>query len=145
MATRITRSILIDAAPADVFAYLHDADARGRWDAMSDLVRLEGERPAPGARLHFRGRRTAPSWVGEYAVYEPPRRSVVRLVEGVGMPFTDFTQTLAVDRAEGAARVTFVLEYTPRGVMRFLDAVTVRPRMERAARRSLRGVADHFA
>jgi uncharacterized protein YndB with AHSA1/START domain len=145
VATRITRSILIDAPPADVFAYLHDADARGRWDAMADLVRLEGERPAPGVRLHFRGRRTAPSWVGEYASYEPPRRSVVRLVEGVGMPFTELTQTLAVDRAEGAARVTFTLEYTPRGVMRALDAVTVRPRMERAARRSLRSVADHFA
>ena len=145
MATRVSRSIVVNAPPAAVFAYLHDPDARGRWDAMSDLVRLEGERPAPGVRVHFRGRRTAPSWVGEYTVYEPPRRSVVRFVEGVGMPFAGFEQTLTVQPEQGRSRVTFVMEYAPRGLLRALDAVTARPRMERAAQRSLRQVADHFA
>jgi uncharacterized protein YndB with AHSA1/START domain len=145
VATRVSRSILVDGPPATVFAYLHDPEARGRWDAMTDLVQLEGERPAPGVRVRFRGRRTAPSWVGEITAYEPPRRSVVRLVDGVGMPFDDFVQTITVQPGQGLTRVTFVLEYAPRGLMRVLDGVTVRPRMERAAMRSLRAVADHFA
>jgi uncharacterized protein YndB with AHSA1/START domain len=118
VATRVSRSIVVNAPPAAVFAYLHDPAARGSWDAMSDLVRLEGERPAPGVRVHFRGRRTAPSWVGEYTVYEPPRRSVVRFVEGVGMPFAGFEQTLTVQPEQGRSRVTFVMEYAPRGLLR---------------------------
>src|SRR4051812_36191221 len=96
----VEQRVAVDAPPAAGFAYLHEPRSRGAWDAMVDFCRLEAERPARGVRLHLHGRRTAPSWVGEYAEYAPPRRSVVRLVEGVGMPFRHFHQ---------------ILEVTPRG------------------------------
>ena len=141
---QVHRWISVNASPGDVFAYLHDPQARARWDRMSDLVRLEADAPAKGVRVHFRGRRTAPSWVGEFAAYDPPRRSVIRLVEGVGMPFTEFTETITV-KAEGrGSRIDMTIEYTPRGLLRLLDGFTSRPRLSKAADRSLRAVADHF-
>jgi uncharacterized protein YndB with AHSA1/START domain len=141
----VHRSIAVNGSPADVFAYLHDPKARARWDGMSDLVRLEADAPATGVRVHFRGRRTAPSWVGEYVAYEPPRRSVIRLVEGIGMPFSEFTETIAVKPEGGGSRVQMTVEYSPRGLLRLLDVFTSRPRITRATDRSLRAVADHFA
>jgi uncharacterized protein YndB with AHSA1/START domain len=141
----VRRSIIVHGPPENVFAYLHDPAQRGHWDAMSDLVRLEADHPAAGVRMHFRGRRTAPSWVGELAEYDPPRRSVVRLVEGAGMPFSDFRQTITVEPAADGSRVDFAIDYAPRGLMRLLEAVTVRPKMARAAARSLRAVSNHFS
>src|SRR2546423_12099044 len=96
----IEQRVSVGAAPKDVFAFLHDPDRRQQWDAMADLARLEdASAPAVGVRLHLRGRRTAPSWVGEYTELEPPRRSVLRLVEGVGMPLAAFNP-----KGEGGAR-----------------------------------------
>ena len=90
----IEQRVSVGAAPREVFAFLHDPERRQQWDAMADLARLEdASAPAVGVRVHLRGRRTAPSWVGEYTELDPPRRSVLRLVEGVGMPFAAFTQT----------------------------------------------------
>jgi uncharacterized protein YndB with AHSA1/START domain len=145
VSTGVRRTITVKGSPTDVFAYMHDVAQRGHWDGMADLVRLEGERPAPGVRLHFRGRRTAPSWVGEFVTYDPPRTSVVRLVEGVGMPFSDFRETIIVTPAGGGSQVELAIEYTPRGLMRLLESMTVRPKMAKAATRSLEAVANHFA
>jgi hypothetical protein len=88
--------------------------------------------------MHLRGRRKAPSWVGEYIEYDPPRRSVVRMVEGVGMPFSDFRQTIAVEPAKGGSAVTQRVEYTARGLFALLERVTVRGRLARAVADSLR-------
>lgn len=145
MSTVISNTAFVAGKPPEVFGYLHDPEARSHWDRMSDLVRLEAERPAVGVRVHFRGRRTAPSWVGEFVEYTPPTRSVVRLVEGVGMPFSDFRQTIAVAPAPKGSTVELALEYSPRGLLRLVDIVTVRPKMARATRASLRSVAAHFA
>jgi uncharacterized protein YndB with AHSA1/START domain len=145
MSPSVHRSIAVNGSPKDVFGYLHDPQARARWDAMSDLVRLEADAPAAGVRVHFRGRRTAPSWVGEFETYDAPRRSVIRLVEGVGMPFSEFRETLTVKPDGRGSRVDMTVEYTPRGLLRLLDPFTSRPRITRASDRSLRAVADHFA
>jgi uncharacterized protein YndB with AHSA1/START domain len=138
--TVIEQRAAVATAPAKVFAYLHDPARRPEWDAMADLCRLEADAPAAGVRMHLRGRRTAPSWVGEYTAYDPPRRSQVRLVEGVGMPFSAFTQTIAVEGRDGGASVTLRLEYHASGLGRLLEPVVLRPRLSTAVRRSLENI-----
>jgi uncharacterized protein YndB with AHSA1/START domain len=140
----VEQSVAVAAAPAEVFAFLHAPERRPEWDAMVDLARLEGDAPAAGARLHLRGRRTAPSWVGEYAELDAPRRSLLRLVDGVGMPFSAFTQTLVVTPAGGGCTVTLRLEYQVRGPARALEPFTLRPRLTGAVRKSLAQVAGRF-
>jgi uncharacterized protein YndB with AHSA1/START domain len=142
----IEQRVSVDAAPGDVFAFLHDPDRRQQWDAMADLARLEdATAPAVGVRLHLRGRRTAPSWVGEYTELAPPRRSVLRLVEGVGMPFAAFSQTVEVTARDGGSVAALRLEYEARGLGRVLEPVVLRPRLSKAVRRSLASIARHFA
>lgn len=146
MSVVIEQRAAVAAAPKDVFAFLHDPDRRQQWDAMCDLARLEdASAPAVGVRLHLRGRRTAPSWVGEYAELAPPRRSVLRLVEGVGMPFSAFRQTIEVAAQDGGSTVTLRLEYNPRGLARLLEPVVLRPRLTTAVRKSLASIPGHFA
>jgi uncharacterized protein YndB with AHSA1/START domain len=142
----IEQRVSVDAAPRDVFAFLHDPDRRQQWDAMADLARLEdATAPAVGVRLHLRGRRTAPSWVGEYTELAPPRRSVLRLVDGVGMPFAAFSQTVEVTARDGGSVAALRLEYEARGLGRLLEPVVLRPRLSKAVRRSLASIARHFA
>ncbi len=146
MSRVIEQRVSVDAAPKDVFAFLHDPDRRQQWDAMADLARLEdASAPAVGVRLHLRGRRTAPSWVGEYTEMAPPRRSVLRLVEGVGMPFSAFSQTVEVAARDGGSTVALRLEYQPRGFGRLVEPIVLRPRLATAVRKSLANVARHFA
>jgi uncharacterized protein YndB with AHSA1/START domain len=140
----IEHAIAVSASPAAVFDFLHDPQQRPEWDAMTDLARLEGDGVEVGARLHMRGRRTAPSWVGEYAQVDRPRASVLRLVDGVGMPFSDFRQTIQVAAGHGGTRVTLRLEYAPRGLARVIEPLTLRPRLATAVRRSLENVARRF-
>lgn len=145
MSVVIEQAVAVAAKPADVFAFLHDPDRRPEWDAMVDLARLEGDSSvARGSRLHLRGRRTAPSWVGEYAELDRPRGSVLRLVEGIGMPFSDFRQTIRVAPCAGGTHVTLRLDYAPRGPARLLEPFTLRPRLAKAVRRSLENVSRRF-
>jgi uncharacterized protein YndB with AHSA1/START domain len=142
----IEQRVSVDAAPEEVFAFLHDPDRRQQWDAMADLARLEdANAPAVGVRLHLRGRRTAPSWVGEYTELAPPRRSVLRLVEGVGMPFAAFSQTVEVAARDGGSAVALRLEYQARGLGRLVEPIILRPRLATAVRKSLARIARHFA
>jgi uncharacterized protein YndB with AHSA1/START domain len=141
----IEQRVSVDAAPKEVFAFLHDPDRRQGWDAMADLARLEhASTPAVGVRVHLRGRRTAPSWVGEYTELVPPRRSVLRLVEGAGMPFSAFSQTVEVSARDGRSAVVLRLEYQARGLGRLLEPIVLRPRLSTAVRKSLASIARHF-
>jgi carbon monoxide dehydrogenase subunit G len=136
----------VAAAPADVFAFLHDPAQRSVWDAAIDLCRLEGDEVAVGARLHLRGRRKAPSWVGEYVELDRPRRSVLRLVEGVGMPFADYRQTIGVAAGDGGdSAVTFTLDYRVRGPLVLIERLNVRGKLARSLRDSARNLELRFA
>jgi uncharacterized protein YndB with AHSA1/START domain len=141
----IEQVVAVSGPPAEVFALMHDAGRRAEWDAMVELARLEGDAVAVGSRLHLRGRRTAPSWVGEYAEVDRPRASVLRLVDGIGMPFSDFRQTIRVAAGDGGSRVTLRLEYTPRGPARVLEPFTLRPRLSTAVRKSLENLTRRFS
>jgi uncharacterized protein YndB with AHSA1/START domain len=115
------------------------------WDASVDLCRLEGEAVAAGSRVHLRGRRKAPSWVGEYVEVSPPRRSVLRLVEGVGMPFSEYRMTVEVAPEKGGAKVTLRLDYAARGPLALEERFTVRGRLGDALRDSVRNIEMRFA
>jgi carbon monoxide dehydrogenase subunit G len=135
----------VRATPAEVFAFLHDPDRRQDWDAMVDRCRLEGDPPAVGSRVHLHGRRKAPSWVGEYTEFDSPRRSVVRLVEGVGMPFSSFTQTITVKRHDATTTVVALrVEYAARGPVGLVERFTLRPRLAGAVRRSMAKLSERF-
>lgn len=145
MAVVIEEQVNAAATPATVFAYLHDPAERGSWDASAESSTAEGGSPAAGVRLHVRGRRLAPSWVGEYTSFEPPTRSSVRLVEGEGMPFRSFTQTISVAPRRGGSTVTIRLEYEAAGAVRLIEPLTLRTRLRRVTHRSLALIQEHFA
>jgi len=137
--------VAVAALPADVFAFLHDPAQRPVWDTSVDLCRLEGEAVAAGARVHLRGRRKAPSWVGEYVEVDAPRRSVLRLVEGVGMPFADYRQTIEVAADDGQTAVVLRLEYGVRGPLVLIERFTFRGKLDHALQDSVRKVEMRFA
>jgi len=141
----LERQATVNGTAAAVFDFLHAPEQRPVWDTSVDLCRLEGDAVAPGSRLHLRGRRKAPSWVGEYVEVVRPTRSVLRLVEGVGMPFADYRQTIEIAPAKGGATVTVRLEYSARGVLALLDRFTVRGRLDHALRDSARAIEMRFA
>jgi uncharacterized protein YndB with AHSA1/START domain len=144
MGVVIEKRIRTAGSPAAVFAYLHDPGQRAGWDVSSDGATLAPDAPGVGARLQLRGHRTAPSWVGEYTVYEPPRRSSLRLVEGAGMPFTSFVQSLSVTRDGKGSIVMIRLEYEPRGLVRLIEPLTLRSRLRRVTLRSLGRIQERF-
>jgi uncharacterized protein YndB with AHSA1/START domain len=143
--TVIERKATVSAKPAAVFAFLHEPGQRPIWDASVDLCRLEGETVTAGSRLHLRGRRKAPSWVGEYVDVAPPRRSVLRLVDGVGMPFSDYRMTVEVAPEKGGSKVTLRIEYAARGPIALVERFTVRPRLGDGLRDSARNIEMRFA
>ena len=146
MAVVIEDSVEAAATQGAVFAYLHDPRLRGSWDSSADAATIEGEAAAVGARLHVQGHRMAPSWTGQYTAFEPPRLSRLRLVEGRGMPFRSYSQTITVAPARGGrSLVTIRIEYVATGVARLLEPVTLRSRLRKVTARSLHRIREHFA
>jgi uncharacterized protein YndB with AHSA1/START domain len=141
----IERTTQLPARPADVFAYLTDPARRAEWDAGCEACTLEGERPAVGARLRLRGRRMAPSWLGEYQTFDPPRGASIRLIEGAGMPFRSFVEGFSVTSVKGGSTLTLRVEYQARGAIRLVEPVTVRTRLRRVTTQSAASIARHFA
>jgi carbon monoxide dehydrogenase subunit G len=135
----------LNAAPRDVFAFLTDPASRGEWDSSCERCTIEGDAPAKGVRLHIAGRRAAPSWTGEYGRFDLNRGAALRLVEGLGMPFTSFIEGFQVEARKGGCRLTLRVEYEVSGMLRMIEPLTVRSRMRRTTAKSLRNVEQHFA
>jgi uncharacterized protein YndB with AHSA1/START domain len=140
----IEQTAQLPASPATVFAYLTDPDRRGEWDDGCSACTLLGDRPAKGARLQLQGRRMAPSWVGEYRSFDPPRRATLTLIDGQGMPFASFSESFTLASRSGGSTLTLRLEYETRGMLRLIEPVTVRSRLRRTTARSLAGIVAHF-
>ena len=69
---------------------------------------------------------------------------MLRLVDGVGMPFSAFSQMLAVAPRKGGSSVSLRLEYQVRGPARLLEPFTLRPRLAGAVRKSLAHIGGRF-
>jgi hypothetical protein len=135
----------VSAPPAAVFDYLHDPAQRPVWDPMVEGATLQSERLRPGARLLLRGRRKAPSWTGEYRRLDRPLGSELVLVEGTGMPFRSFRQSVAL-RADGSgSQLRYTVAYELPPLLRPIDVFTFRGRLTRAARQAVSRVEQHFA
>jgi carbon monoxide dehydrogenase subunit G len=145
MGVVIEQRVEVAAAPAAVFAFMHDPSQRGVWDASAEGSTIDRPAPAPGVRVHVHGRRLAPSWIGEYSAFEPPKRSTLRLVEGEGMPFRSFSQAISIAPRRGGSAVTIRLEYEAAGAVRLIEPFTLRNRLRRVTQRSLDALADHFS
>jgi hypothetical protein len=143
VATVIDQQTTVKAAPAVLFDFLHDPARRREWDSTVDGADLEGEL-GTGGRLHLHGHRKAPSWTGEYRVYERPRRSELVFLEGVGMPFRSYVQTIEVKPAKGGSTVRFRIEYELPAVLALIDAFTFRGKLARAARNAMSDIAVRF-
>jgi carbon monoxide dehydrogenase subunit G len=135
----------LNAAPRDVFAFLTDPARRGEWDSSCERCTIEGDAPAKGVRVHITGHRTAPSWTGEYGRFDLDRGAALRLVEGIGMPFTSFIEGFQVEPRKGGCTLTLRVEYEVSGMVRMIEPLTVRSRMRRTTVKSLKNIEQHFA
>jgi len=135
----------LNAAPREVFAYLTDPALRGDWDSSCERCTIEGDAPAKGVRVHITGHRTAPSWTGEYGRFDLDRGAALRLVEGIGMPFTSFIEGFQVEPRKGGCTLTLRVEYEVSGMVRMIEPLTVRSRMRRTTVKSLKNIEQHFA
>jgi hypothetical protein len=81
---RVSHSLEIARAPADVFAYVTDPAKLGSWQDAEDVVQLTPGPVGPGTRFRevhkVIGRRRVE--VTEVMVFEPGRRFDIRVVEG---------------------------------------------------------------
>jgi mannose-6-phosphate isomerase-like protein (cupin superfamily)/uncharacterized protein YndB with AHSA1/START domain len=107
--TRIERSVVIDRAPEEVFAFVADLRNDPRWNSAIDEVRQTSEGP-PGVGTtfrtvaHFLGRRfETPEEVTEY---EPDRKLSTEVTSG---PLR-FTGSRIVEGVAGGARLTLTVE-----------------------------------
>lgn len=141
----IEQTAQLPASPSTVFAYVTDPDRRGEWDDGCAACTLLADHPAKGARLQLQGRRMAPSWLGEYRSFDPPRRASLTLIEGQGMPFHSFSESFTLVPRSGGSTLTLRLDYETRGAIRLIEPLTVRSRLRRTTARSLASIVAHFA
>lgn len=89
----IKEEIILLAPPEAVWDYVQDNTKRGEWD--SSVVRVEKVTEGPlraGSVIHIvtpPGGKMAFFWDGEYASYDRPRRSAVKMIRSTGFhPFS---------------------------------------------------------
>lgn len=102
---------MIAAAPADVFPWLAESEARCRWmGALVESEPLTDGPPGPGSRYRdvFEDHGQRIELEAELAEVDPPRRLVVQLVSDV----FDATIDQRLERAGGGTRLSAVIETT---------------------------------
>jgi uncharacterized protein YndB with AHSA1/START domain len=128
---RFQFSLDIDRPPAEVFAYVTDAERLPEWQSSAVEARWQGEK-ARGARIHevrkFLGRRMDSDL--EVTEYEPDRLFALKAVSGP-VPFS-VHQTL--EPRDGGTRLTFVGEGEPGGFFKLAE-----PIVGRVAERQFKG------
>lgn len=123
--TRIERSVVIDRAPEEVFAFVADLRNDPRWNSAIDEVRQTSEGP-PGVGTTFRtvarflGRRfETPEEVTEY---EPDRKLSTEVTSG---PLR-FTGSRIVEGVAGGARLTLTAEGHSGGFFGIAESIFAR-------------------
>ena len=142
--TVIAHQVELDAAPSKVFAFLHDPARRQVWDVTTESATLDRETPGKGAQLSVTGRRMAPSWEGRYITFDSPRRSVLEVTPGAGMPFRSYTETIELRPKGSGSILRYAIEYHTSGMWRLIEPFTVGSRLRRTAKHSTGRIYDHF-
>jgi uncharacterized protein YndB with AHSA1/START domain len=123
-------SIDVDRPPAEVFAYLTDADRLAEWQSSAVEAHWQGERAA-GARIRevrtFLGRRIETEL--EVTEFEPDRRFALRAVSGP----VRFSVSHVLEPHDGGTRIGFVGDGEPGGFFRLAE-----PAVARAAERQFK-------
>jgi carbon monoxide dehydrogenase subunit G len=143
--TVIARQVELPAAPAQVFAFLHDPARRRVWDVSAEQAALDREKPGMNARLTVTGRRMAPSWEGRYTVFDPPKRSVVQLSPGgPGLPFRSYTETIELRPNGSGSILRYAIEYQTSGMWKLIEPFTIGSRLRKTVKGSVNRIYDHF-
>jgi uncharacterized protein YndB with AHSA1/START domain len=128
---RIEFSIDIDRPPAEVFAYLTDAEKLPEWQSGAIEAEWQGERAA-GAHVRevrkFLGRRMESEL--EVTAYEPDRRLGLKVLSGP----VPFSVDQRLEPRNGGTRLTFVGEGEPGGFFKLAE-----PLVARTAERQFKG------
>jgi uncharacterized protein YndB with AHSA1/START domain len=139
----LVSAIEIDRRPEEVFPYATDPAHFADW--QPDVVEaraVDAGPPEVGSRLRQTRRigRTQRSFSQEVVELDPPRKWVVRGTDGPIRPGMDLTvEPLGVgDRT----RVTFALDFDPRGIGRVLVPLLVRRLARRNAPRSYQNLKE---
>ena len=120
---RIEFSIDVDRPPADVFAYLTDAESLPQWQSSAVEAHWEGERTR-GAHVKevrkFLGRRMESQL--EVTDYEPDRLFSLRVLSGP----VPFSVRHTLEPRNGGTHLTFVGEGEPGGFFKLAEPIVAR-------------------
>jgi hypothetical protein len=130
------------AAPTEVFQLCHDVDRRPEWDERVSRVELiSGSSIRRGTLVRIdvtTSRGPLFTWEGEYADYQFPSRSSVRVLDAAPSSyFESGSETWEVRKSNGDTRITVIWEYEPRGFLRRILDVVRKGVTRSAIRRSL--------
>jgi uncharacterized membrane protein len=144
----IEETIDIEAGPADVFRFCHDAKSRPEWDEQ--VLRVELLSPAPmrlGTLLRVDAKPASGSsvftWDAEVVSYHFPMSSTIRVLDtAFSSPFGPGSEVNWEFRSvSGGTRVTWIWSYKPRGFFASVrDALGGRAATQRAIRNSLKNL-----
>ena len=144
--TVISHQVELSASPSKAFEFLHDPSKRQVWDISAERATLDQDKPGKGVGISVTGKRMAPSWQGRYTTYDPPKRSVLEVTPGAGMPFRSYNETIELRPAPkgGGSILRYTIEYQTSGMWRLIEPFTVGSRLRRTAKRSVSQIYDHF-
>ena len=116
-------SLDIDRPPAEVFAYITDAERLPEWQSSAVEAHWQGEK-ARGTRIKevrkFLGRRMDSEL--EVTEYEPDRRFALKVLSGP----VPFTVSQVLEARDGGTRLTFVGEGEPGGFFKLAEPIVGR-------------------
>ena len=125
---RYVNSVLIEAAPAQVWDVLEDAAAWPRWAKAIKHVEWTSEPPfgvGTTRTVRMAGRMTVSE---EFVVWEPHRRMAFRFNEATMNGVSAFAELYTLDEVSpGHTRVTWVMAMRPAGVSRAIVPITAAP------------------
>ena len=142
--TEIVHQVELPAAPAKVFDFLHDPARRQVWDVSAEQATLDRDKPGKGAQIAVTGRKMAPSWEGRYTAFDAPKRSVLEVTPGAGMPFRSLTETFEIRPSGSGSILRYVITYRTSGLWKLVEPFTVGSRLRKTAKRSTARIYDHF-
>jgi len=140
---RIEEHIEIAVAPSALFRFCHDDTRRPDWDEQVMRIELLTSKPVRRGTLFrvdaSRSGKFAFSWEAEYAEFQFPSSSTVRVLDAApSSPFSTGTERWQFSSVSGGTRLTVVWDYQPRGFLaRIANALGRRAATRRAIRRSL--------